>query len=173
MRAGLVAEGPRWLGAVGGCVDRSGRVVDRDLPQRPTFSVAVKFASSAGTPRTAADAVLTQWAWGIGSFTQPGGGDRPIAPVHWRTKDEAWQAQVSAALAAESTRDAAMAAAINALVTAVNAGSTGTPLDSATIVAVVRQEAERTRQALLAQATREAAAARAEADALADGPADA
>jgi hypothetical protein len=72
------------------------------------------------------EAVMDAWRSGVkqasdGSF---------VAPVDWRTRDEAWQASITASLAADATRDAAQLAAIQAL---ASAGG----VDSAPIVAAV------------------------------------
>lgn len=131
-----------------------------------------------------ADALLSEWAWGNPNFNS-GGAARPIAPVHWRMRDEAWQAKVTeelaaaknartAADAADATRDAATTAAVKALGDALNtalAGGTGTVIDTATIVAAIRQEAASTRTAVadrddeLAALKAELAAVRAAAEA--------
>jgi len=72
------------------------------------------------------DAIIDAWRNGLktasdGSF---------VAPVDWRVRDEAWQASVTASLAADDTRDAAMLAAIQGL-------AAGGGVDSAPIVAAV------------------------------------
>lgn len=72
------------------------------------------------------DAVVAAWAVGIKTAAD----GTTVAPVDWRIRDEAWQAQVTAALAADATRDAAVLAAIQGL---ASAGG----VDSAPIVAAV------------------------------------
>lgn len=96
------------------------------------------------------DAVID--AWRNGNQVATDGSN--VEPVKWRVADEKWQAQVTAALAADATRDAAALAAIQGL---ASAGG----VDSAPIVAAVnavRDEARTQFAALHDQLAAETAA---------------
>lgn len=73
------------------------------------------------------DAVIGAWAVGLKTAAD----GTAVAPVDWRIRDEAWQASVTASLAAAATRDAASSAAIQAL-------ATGGGVDAAPIMAAIQ-----------------------------------
>jgi hypothetical protein len=72
------------------------------------------------------DAILE--AWRLGMPTAAGVGD--VEPVKWRQRDEQWQQQVTAALAADQVRDDALAAAVKAL-------AVGSGMDPAALLAEI------------------------------------
>lgn len=78
------------------------------------------------------DEILSRWADGFPTLAD---GKTPLTPVQWRIRDEKWQAQITASLAASAVREQASMVAIDALAKAIQAG--GGSVDVAAIKAEI------------------------------------